>query len=160
VVTVINLAHRWQGFIVPKGNPRMITSWSHFLSGEHRIVNRKKGSGTRVLLDQQLQQMRISPSSIPGYEREAANHYATAAAVLKGEADAALGIESAARSMGLDFFPVKKERYDLIIPSKLLADERFSILLEVLNDAAFRQAVAARGGYDVEQMGREIARLS
>ncbi|WP_368862387.1 substrate-binding domain-containing protein, partial [Frankia sp. Mgl5] len=40
-VTVINLVHRWQGFIVPKGNPRMITDWRQFFSGNHRIVNRQ-----------------------------------------------------------------------------------------------------------------------
>lgn len=159
-VTVINFLHRWQGFIVPKGNPKMITSWEAFFFGTHRIVNRQKGSGTRVLLDQKIHQLQIPPSSIKGYDHEGVNHYATALAVLKGEADAALGIESVARSMQLDFFPIQQERYDFVVPTKLLPQERFQIMLEVLKDSGFRQAVVAQGGYDVSQMGEEIMRFS
>ncbi|MET3288976.1 UNVERIFIED_CONTAM: putative molybdopterin biosynthesis protein [Brevibacillus sp. OAP136] len=157
---VVNLVSRWQGFIVPKSNPRMITSWQEFFSGNHRIINRQRGSGTRLLLDFKLRQFGKSPALIPGYELEATTHYATASAVAKGDADAALGIESVARGMGLDFFPIQEERYDLVIPTNLLHEERFSILQEVLNDPGFKQAIVAQGGYNVSQTGVEVARIT
>lgn len=158
-VTVVNLVSRWQGFVVPKGNPRMITSWDEFFSGNHRIVNRQRGSGTRVLLDFKLQQQGIAPETIPGYDTELTTHYATAAAVLQGAADAALGIESVARGLGLDFFPMQEERYDLVIPARLTRQERFVELLAVLRDPVFKQAVVAQGGYNVSQTGKEIDRM-
>lgn len=158
-VSVINLVSRWQGFMVPRNNPRMITSWQEFFSGNHRIVNRQRGSGTRILLDYHLQQLGLPADSIPGYELEATTHYATAAAVLKGDADAALGIESVARGMGLDFFPIQEERYDLVIPTHLLDQQRFQYVLEVLKDPQFKQAVVAQGGYDVSRTGKEIAKI-
>jgi putative molybdopterin biosynthesis protein len=158
-VAVINLAGRWQGFIVPKNNPRMITSWEEFFSGRHRIVNRQRGSGTRVLLDFRLQQLGVSPAAVPGYDQEVTTHYATAAAVLRGDADVALGIESVVRGLSLDFFPIQEERYDLVIPAPLLREERFQILLEVLQDPQFKRAVVAQGGYDVSRTGKAIDKL-
>ncbi len=158
-VTVVNLVNRWQGFVVPKGNPRMITSWDEFLSGSHRIVNRQRGSGTRVLLDFTMQQKGIAPEALPGYDVELTTHYATAAAVLQGNADAALGIESVARGLGLDFFPIQEERYDLVIPTRLARQDRFIELLSVMRDPVFKQAIVAQGGYNVSQTGKEIDRM-
>lgn len=152
-ISVIHLVSRWQGFVVPKGNPRMITSWAELLSGRHRIANRQRGSGTRMLLDSQLRRAGIAPENIPGYEQELTTHYATAAAILQGKADVALGIESVARGLGLDFFPIQEERYDLVIPTRTLRQERFQFLLEVLRDPSFKQAVVAQGGYNIALTG-------
>jgi putative molybdopterin biosynthesis protein len=158
-VAVINLVSRWQGFVVPKSNPRMITSWEELFSGRHRIVNRQRGSGTRVLLDFQMQRLGVSPADIPGYEVEMGTHYATGSAVLQGTADVALGIESVARGLGLDFFPIQEERYDLVIPARFMKQKRFRELLEVLRDPVFKQAVVAQGGYNISQTGKEIDRM-
>ncbi|HZG82905.1 MAG TPA: helix-turn-helix transcriptional regulator [Brevibacillus sp.] len=155
-IRVVNLVSRWQGFMVPKGNPRMITSWEEFLSGRHRIVNRQRGSGTRLLLDYKLRQMGRSSQSLPGYDLEMTTHYATASHVLQGKADVSLGIESVARGLGLDFFPIQEERYDLVIPARLWEQDRFQQLLAVLRDPAFKQAVVAQGGYNVSLTGKEI----
>ena len=154
-ISVIHLVSRWQGFVVPKGNPRMITSWEELFSGRHRIANRQRGSGTRILLDYQLWRAGVSAENIPGYEQEMATHYATAAAILQGKADVALGIESVARGLGLDFFPIQEERYDLVIPARFLGQARFQSLLEVLRDPSFKQAVVAQGGYNIALTGKE-----
>ncbi|MGG1661906.1 substrate-binding domain-containing protein [Brevibacillus sp. NRS-1366] len=158
-VTVINLVSRWQGFMVPRSNPKMITSWQELLSGRHRIANRQRGSGTRVLLDFNMQQMGVSPGEIPGYDLELTTHYATASAVLQGTADVALGIESVARGLGLDFYPIQEERYDLVIPAHLSKQESFQDLLAVLRDPGFKQAIVAQGGYNISMTGKEIYRM-
>jgi putative molybdopterin biosynthesis protein len=156
-MTLVHFVERWQGFIVPKGNPREISSWEDFFSGAHRIVNRQKGSGTRVLLDYQMQKRRLLPENLPGYAQEERNHYATASAVLRGTAHVALGIESAARQLGLDFIPVEKEQYDFVLPSIMLKEGRFQRLLQVLLNERFQQEVSALGGYDLKQMGQTVA---
>ncbi|HJV46262.1 MAG TPA: helix-turn-helix transcriptional regulator [Bacillota bacterium] len=158
-VSLVHFVQRWQGFIVPKGNPRGITHWEDFLSGKYRIANRQKGSGTRILLDFHLQKLGLTPTCIPGYEREERNHFATASAVLRGEVDVVLGIESAARQLGLDFVPIEKEPYDFAIPTLKLQEQPFQTLLEVLQNPLFQQTVISLGGYDMTLSG-QITRLS
>jgi len=48
-----------------------------------QFINRQKGSGTRILLDYELERQGISSSALPGYEREATTHIAVALAVQK-----------------------------------------------------------------------------
>ena len=49
---------------------------------------------------------------------------AVAVNVLPGAADVALGIMAAAKALGLDFFPLLPERYDLVVPEGAFADPR------------------------------------
>ena len=80
---------------------------------------------------------------------------AVASAVLSGVADTGMAILSAAQALGLDFIPMAKERYDLAIPEEYLGFEPVARLLEIIrNDAEFRQAFLALGGYDLTDMGR------
>ena len=48
---VIHLAKRYQGFYVRKGNPKGISGWEDLLRDDIRLINRERGSGTRILLD-------------------------------------------------------------------------------------------------------------
>ena len=51
---IVHLAKRMQGFYIAKGNPKNIKGWEDFKRSDITIVNREKGSGTRVLLDEHL----------------------------------------------------------------------------------------------------------
>ena len=82
-----------------------------------------------------------------------------AAAVKGGSADVGLGILSAARALDLDFIPLLKEQYDLIIPRVHYESDRLRPLLDLLADGEFRQAVADLGGYDVSRMGQVQAEM-
>ena len=61
------------------------------------IVNREKGSGARVLLDEQLRINGISPDLLKGYKHELTSHFSIASAVASGQADVGVGIESVAK---------------------------------------------------------------
>jgi putative molybdopterin biosynthesis protein len=75
------------------------------------MVNRNRGSGTRVLIDGLL-----SGRKPPGHAVEARSHNAVAAAVAQGRADWGLAIAPVASGYGLAFLPVRAERYDFAIP--------------------------------------------
>ncbi len=45
---------------------------------------------------------------------------AVAVDVLSGAADCGMGIYAAAKALGLDFIPVEREQYDLIIPMAMM----------------------------------------
>lgn len=152
-VLVVSLAVREQGLIVAAGNPKHIRTLRDLTRSDVRFVNRQPGAGTRVLLDYQLGKARIRPARIAGYEREEFTHMAVAVAVASGLADCGLGIRSAAVALGLDFVPVEREEYDLVMRGDFAAGSAGRALLETIRSPAFRAAVEQLGGYDLRRAG-------
>jgi putative molybdopterin biosynthesis protein len=76
------------------------------------LINRNRGSGTRVLIDGLLAAQRP-----PGHAVEARSHNAVAAAVAQGRADWGVAIAPVAAGYGLAFLPLRAERYDFAIPA-------------------------------------------
>jgi len=153
---ILNLVYRQQGLMVKKGNPFNLNKIED-LSREGLIfINRQSGAGTRVLLDYWLKKKDISSDTISGYEREEFTHIAAAAAVANGSADVALGIKAAAEAMDLDFIPLLEEKYDLIIPYKLMEDKRIKMIIDIINSKIFKEKVKALGGYRTDHSGELI----
>jgi putative molybdopterin biosynthesis protein len=142
--------------IVQHKNPKGLKSLVDLLRKDISFINRQKGSGTRILLDHELRSLSIDPGQIKGYEKEEFTHMAVASMVSSGLVDAGLGILPAARAMNLDFIPVAKERYDLVIPSIHFGDEKIGKVIEVIRSKEFREAVLQLGGYDVSMTGEEL----
>jgi putative molybdopterin biosynthesis protein len=155
-VAVIRLVHREQGLIVAPGNPLAIRGIADLTRPGLRYVNRQRGAGTRVLLDQQLAGHGIDPAAVSGYSREEHTHLAVAAAVAAGRVDAGLGILAAARAFGLDFVPVAEEPYDLVVRTDALSDPLTAPLWALLDREDFRAAVEALGGYSCAETGRRV----
>lgn len=152
-VAMVHLAYRIQGLMVARGNPKQIKGLEDLPRPDIIFVNRRKGAGTRVLLDVHLRQLGIHPSRINGYERELDTHLAVGLSVARGEADTALGIEAAARSCDLDFIPLFRERYDLVMSAASYRSRLLSPLLSTVNSDEFKTAVDKAGGYDTSQTG-------
>jgi putative molybdopterin biosynthesis protein len=152
-VAVVNLVYRIQGLMLAPGNPKQITKIDDLARPDITLVNRQKGSGTRVLLDINLHRLGIPVSRIRGYEREMNTHVAAALGVMRGEADVALGIEAAARSCKLDFLPLFRERYDLVMPRPNYRSRLLAPLLSVIVSDEFRAVVDRVGGYDTSETG-------
>jgi putative molybdopterin biosynthesis protein len=155
-VAVVRLVHRAQGLIVARGNPLGLGGIEDLGRDGVRYVNRQRGAGTRVLLDHELGRRGIAPDAVSGYAREEHTHLAVAAAVAAGRADAGLGVMAAARAFELDFVPLTREPYDLVLDAATLEDPVTAPLWALLGDPAFRAAVEELGGYGTEEMGRRI----
>ena len=71
----------------------------------------------------------------------------------------AIGAVDVARALGLDFVPLFDERYDLVIAAQFYESDLLAPLLALIREpeSAFRQAVAALGGYDLTPMGTVLA---
>jgi putative molybdopterin biosynthesis protein len=157
-VVVVRLVHRDQCLMVAPGNPLAITGIDDLTRDDVRYVNRQRGAGTRVLLDQELSQRDLDPQDVDGYTREEHTHLGVAAAIAAGRADTGLGIVAAARAFNLDVVPVTREPYDLVTTAEVWADPRLDPLRDLLAAPAFQAAVHDLGGYGVEEMGRIIRR--
>lgn len=119
----------------------------------HSFVNRQNGAGTRLLLDFELKKRGIEPQDIRGYEREVTTHLAVALAVKTGEADAGMGVYSAAKALGLQFVPVAQERYEIVLRASNRNDPRVQALLETIESAEFKATLEKMGGYDTRETG-------
>jgi molybdenum cofactor synthesis domain-containing protein len=155
-VTLVTLVHRWQGLMIAKGNPKGIQNISDLTRSDVMFVNRQPGSGTRILLDYEFQKAGIDPASISGYRTEEYTHMSVGMAVNSGRADVGLGIMAAAKALDLDFIPVSRERYDLVIPTNLISDDRVQLLLEIIRSPQFIKQVLMLGGYETEETGRTV----
>lgn len=156
-VTMVNLVYRDIGLLVKSKNPKKISGLKDLARPGIRIINRQKGSGTRVLLDYELQRLSIDPDSLVGYDKEVNTHMEVAMAVLSGAADVGLAIFSAARMLGLEFTHVTRERYDLVIPNENLTAKPLEALLDVVRSRDFKQSINDMGGYDTKDTGKVMA---
>lgn len=150
---LLNLVSRKAGFYVQKGNPLNIHSWTD-LNQEHvKMINREKGSGARILLDEQLKINNIPSRNIKGYEHEETSHLSVASAVSTGMADVGVGIEKAAKIIGIDFIPIITERYDLVILKTPENEKLIRIVKDILASPEFQSEIHALGDYDHSQTG-------
>ena len=155
---IVHLVCRMQGFYVAKGNPKNITSWKDLTRPDVVMINRERGCGVRVLVDEQLCKLGIPWQSINGYKSEALSHLAVASTVARGAADVAIGNEKVALQVqDIDFVPIQKERYDLIIKKDDINKPEFKAVLEILNSKEFQQELSGLGGYDISDMGQIVA---
>ncbi len=152
-VHVFNLVARDQGLIIQKGNPKEVKGIGDLKRDDITFVNRQPGSGTRILFDYKLKEMGIDPARISGYENEEYTHMNVAVSVLNGMADVGLGIMAAARALDLDFIPVIKEQYDLVIPSSFVDDPKIELIIGVARSREFRKRVKELGGYNPAKSG-------
>ena len=155
---LINLAYRTQGFYVAKGNPHNIKSWKDLSNKDISIINREKGSGTRVLLDEKLRLYNINSESIRGYDIERSSHLSVASSIARGEGDVGMGIEKVALQVGgIDFIPIQKERYDIVIKKSSLKSSVYKSIIEIIKSTAFKKELEGLGGYDLKDIGKILA---
>lgn len=151
---LFNLISRRAGFYVQKGNPLQIESFEDFKTKSLKLINREIGSGARTLLDEQLRIHHISPSSIEGYNEEEMSHLDVASAVANGHADVGIGIEKISKLADVDFIPLIRERFDIVLLKIPENQHLIESVQEILNSEDFQAEVARLGDYDISQMGQ------
>jgi putative molybdopterin biosynthesis protein len=154
---LIGFATRAQGLIVAPGNPLGIRSLADLHRPGVRFVNRQRGTGTRVVLEELLAAAHIAPEAISGFEATEPSHQAAAQAVASGAADVSFGIEAAARAKGLDFVPLAQEQYFLATLADNLNDPNVSALLTALRSPEWIEGLNAIPGYRAERSGEVLS---
>lgn len=157
---LINLSYRVQGFYVKKGNPKNIRGWEDLRRSDVSILNRRTGSGSRILLDGQLKKLGIAASSVKGYDRIMRSHLTMAAAIAEGEADIGVGTGRVSRQLeGIDFIPLLEERFDLAVKKENLESEAVQMLLNVMASDSFKKEISHFSGNDHRDIGKIIAEV-
>jgi len=119
-------------------------------------VNRPLGTGTRLLFDAELYKAGIDVERIEGYNHELKQHMDVGIEILSGRADAGPGIKAVAGLLGLDFIPIRWERFDLLILKERFFEKGVQLFLGLLHEPEFRELARELPGYDLELCGKMV----
>ena len=153
---VVNFCQREQGLVVSPECAQKIKTIADLGKPGIRIVNRRLGTGTRLLLDKELEKAGISPEKMQGYDNEVDRHMDVGLEVLTGKADAGPAIRIVAQIFGLDFIPVRWERFDLLISKQRFFDKSIQTFLSLLYEQKFKDLVRPKDGYDLSLSGKMV----
>ena len=96
----------------------------------------------------------ISPEDITGYDEEVFTHIEVGLAVLSGEADTGIATAAVSSILGLDFVPITRERFDMILDQSVFFQKGVQALMDVLTGEEFRKRVRNLGSYDFRSSGK------
>jgi len=153
---IVNFCRREQGLLLAAGNPKGIQTVADLGREGLRIVNRPLGTGTRLLLDHEFQKAGVQGAAIDGYPHEVNRHLDIGLEVLSGRADAGPAIRAVADLLGLDFIPLRWERYDLMILKERFFEEGVQRFLGLLHEKAFQEMASVLSGYDTAMAGKMV----
>jgi putative molybdopterin biosynthesis protein len=154
-VGVFRLGGRMQGLYVRKGNPLNIRGWEDFGRPDVTMINRERGSGTRILLDQKLIQLGVSINAIRGYNQEANSHLTCASFVARGGAEVGCGCERGVERVGgIEFIPLQMEWYDFVFRLSDRDTPAMRAIISYVASEEFKRDLEIMGGYELSQTGR------
>ncbi len=157
---------REQGIVYRKNTTIEKPDLGHFIHIKKlRLINRNKGSGTRILFDILLEAIAKEndfpiedlKNNISGYDIEANTHTAVSAAVALGKADWGIAIRTAADNYDLAFVSLRDEHYDFCIPNIKLGKPSVKKFLEILKSNEFHENLLKSDGIKIpEDIGDRI----
>lgn len=155
-VAMVHLFYRELGLILSKDAESSVKEVKDLQQKGLRLINRQKGAGTRIFLDQELARAGIDTAGIAGYDNEVNTHMEVGLAVMSGNADVGLGTVSAARMFNLPFKPLKKESFDMVLLQETFFKPAIQVFIDTVNSMDTRKSVEALGNYDFSESGKII----
>ncbi len=150
---LVQWAWRNRGLIVAAGTKDDYKNISS-LQGKS-FVPRQAEAGSQQLFNHLAKAAGITPDQLELSAPARGETYA-AQAVLEGKADAAFGLEALAKQYRLDFIPVIKERFDLLIDRRFWFEPPMQTFMGFCNSPVFSNRAAELGGYDIANLGRVL----
>ncbi|WP_407522143.1 substrate-binding domain-containing protein [Methylobacterium oryzisoli] len=109
------LFRREQGLMLAPGNPLGIAALADLPRTRARLVQRQRGSGTRLWFERLWAEAGLDPAALAPAGTEEFTHQAVAALIASGAADAGMGTRAVAARFGLAFLPLGTETYFLAV---------------------------------------------
>jgi len=137
---------RMQGIVFRHGDPRLEgrdlkSAITQVLADPDCVmINRNRGSGTRILIDGLLGGARPA-----GYSIEARSHKAVVAAVVQKRADWGVAIETVARQANLGFLRLREEHFDFVLPESRWKRDAVQSFIASLGNESIRKSIIDMG---------------
>jgi molybdate-binding protein len=151
-VVLLEWAWRERGLVVPQGNPEGLSGVKDMKG--RRVVPRQAEAGSQVLLEILLEKEGISAGDLDFVDPPARSEVDLVATVADGRADVVFGLGSIARQFRLDFVPVMRERYDLLVMRRSYFEQPFQRFMEFCRSDRLADKAAQMGGYDISGFAR------
>jgi putative molybdopterin biosynthesis protein len=144
------------GFVFRKG--LSVSSMGDVVDKGLRFVNRNPGSGTRTLIDLLLEEesrkrgidVEDLKRMVRGYNFEVKTHEAVAYLVSRSAVDVGVAVRYAAERYGLDFTPISRERYDVVVRRDSTDKELVKRLVDRFSELV-REFVKDFEGYEIDE---------
>lgn len=151
---IIGFARREQGLVVARGNPLNLRSLEDVVQKKARFACREVGSGTRVLLQELMQNAGLDVNDIQSQKPDEPSHSAVAQVIASGKADAGLAIQTVAHRLGLDFVPLVSENYWLVCLKSAIESEPITHLRQFLQTQEWQTTLSQTSGYSPHESGQ------
>ena len=145
-VVVVEWAQRQRGLIVPPGNPAGIRTLDD--ARERTLAARQPEAGSQLLFARLLAEAGLAGSDI-NWSPPARSETDAALLIQDGSAEMSFGLASIAFQLRLDFIPIVKERYDLVVDRRAWFDPPLQALAAFCRSSAFTARADALSGYDI-----------
>ena len=155
-VVLVEWCWRDQGLVLAPGNPLAVMTLQDIAAKQARVVTRQHEAGSQLLFVHLLAEAGMGLGDIDTVEPPARNETDVGLAVLEDKADAGLAIAAIAHQFRLEFLPLHRERFDLLVRRREYFEPPFQKLLAFARSPAFRSRAEEMAGYDVSAMGRVV----
>jgi excisionase family DNA binding protein len=150
---LLEWAKRTQGLVLPAGNPDGVAGFHDLAEKRLPVARRQAESGSGLLLDHLLDQAGLSSDALSFVEETARSEMDLGLAILEGRARAGVAVEAVARALQLDFVPLTRERFDLLMARRDHFTDPVQRLFAFARSEAFAARARRLGGYDVTGLG-------
>ena len=150
---LIAFAVREQGLLLAEGNPLNLASLAEAVVAGARFAVRPEGAGAQQLLHALLVREGLDPSRLVRAPGICPTGPDIAQAIRSRHADCGVATRSVAETHGLDFLPLKLERFDLLMRQRDYFRAPMQALLGLLREARFAARARDLGGLDVGDAG-------
>jgi putative molybdopterin biosynthesis protein len=155
-VVMLEWAWRGQGLLVAKNNPLAIKNLADLVDKQPRLITRQAGSGSRILLDHLLEKSDVAENKLNIIDTLARTEMEVGLAISGGRADVGMAVSSVAKQLHLDFIPLAKERFDLVMRRFDYFEPPIQKLLAFCQTPAFYDKAKEFGDYDISGLGRVV----
>ncbi|HLI10734.1 MAG TPA: helix-turn-helix transcriptional regulator [Alphaproteobacteria bacterium] len=152
-LVALEWAWREQGLVLAAGNPHGIRGLRDLAEKPVTVVERQPESGSQILFRHLLEKAGIAYDALARLEHPALTESDLALLVAEGRADAGPAIRAAARQYGLDFLPLARERFDLVMRRRDYFEPPIQSLLAFARTERFRTRAVELQGYDIGTLG-------
>ena len=153
-ITVVHLFFRNLGFIYSPELTSGIHKFSNIKDKSLTFVNRQEGSGTRIMIDHNLEKENLDPHDIDGYKNEVYTHFEVGLSIKGNNADVGIATVAVANLFGLPFTPLIEESFDMVMHQSTFFKKEVQAFIDTLQSDNFREKVAPLGNYDFTNSGK------
>ena len=158
-IVVLEWAWREQGLIVVQGNPLGIHTLADLAAKKAKLIDRQSGAGSKILLDYLLEKAGINKDQISIADKPARTEMDVGLTISNGKADVGVAVASVARQLHLDFIPLARERFDLVMHRYDYFEPPIQQFLAALRAPAFNERARELGGYDIAGLMKVVLNM-